>query len=862
MKIIRYEYITILIGIFALIFFSLSIFFASKEWSFARSYGSHVVPTNWLGYYSELKFRETYSKIVQNNKPGLPTKHLYVSKNNLDKLLSNFPDSTKKWQDGFIFENGQMKKISIRYLGDNLNNWIFENKSFKLKYTKKNFESKYRSFDYFTPRLNHDNEFEFTRVISHYLLEKFGNLTPKVRLVEIRMNGENKGIYFEIPKLDELFLRQNNFMPVNIYKGENNNREFKIGVDINLFNNPSLWSKMSVFNQTDLNDKNDLKYFLKLLIDFQKNLISPDFFFSKIPADDWAKFLISGASDHGGDDQNQRLISDPWTGYYLPLPVDSVFNINHLFEHNIDRNFFNYRDRVLNSDPYFILRKYSIYYNEIFVKKVLLDLSNYFEKLKSKLNNSAERDYHYIRNIYEKKIERKKINLFTNNKNFAEELDKLILNLKKATENKNEFIDNIDASWNFKNSNLFFTLEDKLPSGNILIKLNEEQLLEDLEITLENTNNFFKVQKIPYEIKNENELVLKLSLVADRVFSFANNTGETSSKIKPTLFKFSFNKDLKIKNVYVQNIFTNKFGLIENSPQVGLKKSNKNYAIIDKNEKIIKLSGDIYINENKIFKEKVIIEPGTNLFLKKGKSLIFKNKLIAKGTKLNPINIKQSEKKNYWGSILLLGSKTKNSELKNVYLEGGSGGWVENIRAIGMLSIHNSENITMENIFLKNNSIYDDTLHIVYSKDIKIKNLNMTEINSDGIDIDISKNIEIENISIDSAKNDCLDFMQTKAIIKNSLFQNCSDKGISVGENSNIEILNSTFSKNNIAVESKDKSFVQVKNSNFNNNKLVFSAYKKNWKYNGGGTIQSKNNIILKNLKIQKTDKHSKITMQ
>ena len=58
----------------------------------------------------------TYPKNVQNNKPGLPTKHLYVSKNNLDKLLSNLPDSTKKWQDGFIFEKVD-EKINIRYLG-------------------------------------------------------------------------------------------------------------------------------------------------------------------------------------------------------------------------------------------------------------------------------------------------------------------------------------------------------------------------------------------------------------------------------------------------------------------------------------------------------------------------------------------------------------------------------------------------------------------------------------------------------------------------------------------------------------------------------------------------------------------------
>ena len=862
MRIIRYEYITILIGIFALIFFSLFIFFASKEWSFARSYGSHVGPTNWLGYYSELKFRETYSKIIQNNKPGLPTKHLHVSKNNLDKLMSNFPDSTKNWKNGFIFENGEMKKINLRYLGDNLNNWIFENKSFKLKYSKKNFDTKYRSFDYFTPRVNPDKEFEFTRVVAHYLLEKFGNITPKVRMVEIRINSENKGIYLEIPKLDEFFLRQNNFMPVNIYKGENNNREVKIGIDENLFNNPSLWSKASVFNQTDVNDKNDLKYFLKLLVDFQKNLISPDFFFSKIPADVWAKFLISGASDHGGNNQNQRLLSDPWTGYYYPLPVDSAFNINHLFEHNIDRNFFNYRDRVLNSDPYFVQRKYSIYYDEIFVKKVLLELANYFEQLKSKLINSAERDYHYIRNIYEQRIERKKINLFRNNNNFSEELDKLILNFKKATENKNDFTRNIKANWNFKDSNLFFTLNDKLPSGNILIKLHDGQSLEDIEINLKNTNNFFKIQKIPYEIKNDNELELKLSLVADRVFRLDKNViSETNSTIKPTLFKFEFNKDLKIKDVYVQNIFTNNFRLIDNSPQVGLIKSNKNYAIIDQNENIIKLSGDIYINETKIFKEKVIIEPGTNLFLNKGTSLIFKNKLTANGTKSNPINIKQSESNNYWGSILLLGSKTKNSELKNVNFEGGSGGWIENIRVTGMLSIHNSEDIIIENISLKNNSIYDDMMHIVYSKNIKLSNINITEIFSDGIDIDISKNIEIDNISINSAKNDCLDFMQSEAIIKNSSFQKCSDKGISIGENSNIQILDSTFSENNIAIESKDRSFVEIKNSNLNNNELVFSAYKKNWKYNGGGIIQSKDNLILNNLKNLSKDKFSSITI-
>ena len=128
--------------------------------------------------------------------------------------------------------------------------------------------------------------------------------------------------------------------------------------------------------------------------------------------------------------------------------------------------------------------------------------------------------------------------------------------------------------------------------------------------------------------------------------------------------------------------------------------------------------------------------------------------------------------------------------------------------------------------------------------------------------IDPNNFIALNNLgNINSAKNDCLDFMQSEAIIKNSSFQKCSDKGISIGENSNIQILDSTFSENNIAIESKDRSFVEIKNSNLNNNELVFSAYKKNWKYNGGGIIQSKDNLILNNLKNLSKDKFSSITI-
>ena len=64
---------------------------------------------------------------------------------------------------------------------------------------------------------------------------------------------------------------------------------------------------------------------------------------------------------------------------------------------------------------------------------------------------------------------------------------------------------------------------------------------------------------------------------------------------------------------------------------------------------------------------------------------------------------------------------------------------------------------------------------------------------------------------------------------------NSYDKGVSVGESSNVLIHNSYFKKNNIALAIKDKSKAHVLYSNFDNNKTHFSGYTKNLQYGGAG---------------------------
>ena len=79
--------------------------------------------------------------------------------------------------------------------------------------------------------------------------------------------------------------------------------------------------------------------------------------------------------------------------------------------------------------------------------------------------------------------------------------------------------------------------------------------------------------------------------------------------------------------------------------------------------------------------------------------------------------------------------------------------------------------------------------------------------------------------------------MTTQASITGSLFKNNGDKGISVGENSQLYAVNNTLQGNLIGVQSKDRSTAVLLNQTFTNNNTALHAYKKNWRYGEGGVI-------------------------
>lgn len=125
----------------------------------------------------------------------------------------------------------------------------------------------------------------------------------------------------------------------------------------------------------------------------------------------------------------------------------------------------------------------------------------------------------------------------------------------------------------------------------------------------------------------------------------------------------------------------------------------------------------------------------------------------------------------------------------------------------------------------------EDSVNFVRSNGLVNKTL-IEKSFRDGIDADFS-NISFKEIQIINAKNDCIDFSYGNYSIINSDFSNCGDKGVSSGENSELDINQLNIGDAAIGIASKDGSQVKAININIYDTSVCFSAYNKKQEFNG-----------------------------
>ncbi|RLA84538.1 MAG: hypothetical protein DRG78_01170 [Epsilonproteobacteria bacterium] len=748
---------------------------------------------------------------------------IFINKSDINSLNEDLPYSGFKYKKALVVIDGVSYKSKVRYRGDNAYHWIFDNKSWRVKTSKKKLYDKVRKFNLINPKFDGLMQ----NLLSYELAKTMGILAPEARLVDLSVNGEYKGIKLLVEQIDENFLRNNRRMPNDIYKGDNIGTSIYRGVDNNLFNGIYTWEKNSYNNHYNKNNKaplQDLLYKNKIHEIDNKTLYELAKF---------SVFLSIANSYHSDNRHNWIVYYDNYHEAVYPIVWDTIgFDTFNTYNLNImsssflkecfkDYRFIEYRTHIFNN---FFKNKKDIFLEKLEKQRIRT------ESLLSKINYYNTNISHNLLNF--DNLLKKVSTLFNNiNIHINKIEDRFYTSMIKSTYYLNNNSININLN-SFTNTIKAYVSEieiNKIKDKKVFLEYKEFNKLIKKDIT-----SFVSFEK-DY-IKIDLLLITDISIVGNNLKS-----GNKEYKIIIEDFDVSNMKRLEM------NYFNVPIKLSKYSSNVEIKYSYNNiYNLFDipkNNLKDIIWNQKIKKSNFTLIKDNIIIKAGTKIILDKNATIKFLGKVTAIGTKENPIIFEAKDSINPWGAIAVKDKNANGSIFKHCIFKNGSGSKGSMHEYTAMLSIHNVKDIVIENCEFYDSKITDDMVHVIYS-DIKFKNTKFVRSHSDALDIDIS-NATIDNCEFVDSGNDAIDLMTTNAIVTNTKFTNSIDKAISIGEGSKLLAVNNYIENNEIGMQSKDTSIAYIYNTTFIKNKKAIDAYYKNWRYGEGGTI------ILDNCKLE-----------
>lgn len=371
---------------------------------------------------------------------------------------------------------------------------------------------------------------------------------------------------------------------------------------------------------------------------------------------------------------------------------------------------------------------------------------------------------------------------------------------------------------------------------NKINKINYNKLIEELNNAGMKINEtslkeiILKIKKRLNLIKDSNPIIVEKS--NDKSYFSLFNKKETRNK--KLVFSDIVKKEFHICNFNAKECETHKL----NSVDYSIYLSNALNQDFETFNDQFKVSNDLIFVHSNINYENIPFK--FSQYLPNWSSINIENTLIQFNKNID-IKIDESKKiilinqKNKEGLVLFKNGKLTNWLIKfnGHKLSSNKDIKKETSYLTGCLNIYD---LTLEKTsFDIENTVCEDAINFINSRG-SIESIKVKNSFSDSVDMDFS-NLKIKKIDIRNSLNDCLDLSFGKYQIDTLIVKNCGDKGVSVGENSKLDINFLMAEKTKMAVVSKDSSFVTLKEANIKNSDICFAAYRKKQEFSGGKIV-------------------------
>lgn len=265
--------------------------------------------------------------------------------------------------------------------------------------------------------------------------------------------------------------------------------------------------------------------------------------------------------------------------------------------------------------------------------------------------------------------------------------------------------------------------------------------------------------------------------------------------------------------------------------------------IDDESHQIAILPGHWMITEDLVFPPgyRVTGAAATTLVLNNGAALISFSPLQLMGDPEAPFVVRSHDGTGQGIAVIAAG---ESSTLRHVVIKD-QGSVVRGVWSLtGALTFYESD-VTFANVRLENNRS-EDMVNLVRS-DYVIRDAHFVQSHSDALDVDFGDGV-IENSSFSECGNDCIDVSSSITTIRGVDINGAGDKGVSVGEKSDVEIHDSRISKANVGVASKDSSEVDIQTLVISDAVKGLASYQKKPEFSGA-TLRARD-VVIENTKI------------